>query len=250
MRGHGPLKSLLDHQDVPILPAFEEQLRATTALLAQAKLFAQDAGCNIWKFAVDIRQLRSLGVPDILLKWLLIRRYVEHRPIMQQKDGNGTDLPESLALLDTSAFVLTAQGDQFVQRLSSNWPALGAHFSHALPAAAPAGDVRIPSGPPVRAQAMIKPYWDVICKQLWFSDKLVKQFKLPSVNQETVLMAFEEEGWSQRVDDPLPPHPNQNPHVRLGNTIKALNRNQKHKVLQFRGDGSGEGVLWEPCSGH
>ena len=76
-------------------------------------------------------------------------------------------------------------------------------------------------------------------------DVLVKQFKLPSPNQETVLMAFQEEGWPPRIDDPLPPHPELDPKRRLHDTIKCLNHNQQNRLIQFHGDGTGEGVLWE-----
>jgi hypothetical protein len=36
---------------------------------------------------------------------------------------------------------------------------------------------------------------------------VVKEFKLPAPNQETILTAFQEEGWPPRIDDPLPPVP-------------------------------------------
>ena len=32
---------------------------------------------------------------------------------------------------------------------------------------------------------------------------------------------------------------------RLNDTIKCLNRGQVYRLLHFRGDGTGEGVLWE-----
>ena len=31
----------------------------------------------------------------------------------------------------------------------------------------------------------------------------------------------------------------------LNDTIKCLNRKQKNALLHFRGDGTGEGVIWE-----
>jgi hypothetical protein len=75
--------------------------------------------------------------------------------------------------------------------------------------------------------------------------EIVKEFKLPSPNQETVLMAFEEEGWPPRIDDPLSPLPQLDPRRRLHDTIKALNRKQKQDLIRFMGDGSGEGIRWE-----
>ncbi len=61
-------------------------------------------------------------------------------------------------------------------------------------------------------------------------------------------MAFQEEGWPVRIDDPLPPVSESEPKQRLRETIRSLNRNQKERLVRFKGDGTGEGVLWEPYS--
>jgi hypothetical protein len=92
-----------------------------------------------------------------------------------------------------------------------------------------------------------RPRWDHQRRQLCMGAQLVKEFKLPSPNQETVLMAFEEESWPARIDDPLPPVAHLDPRRRLHDTIKALNRKQKRYLIRFRGDGSGEGIRWEPA---
>jgi hypothetical protein len=74
---------------------------------------------------------------------------------------------------------------------------------------------------------------------------VVKRFKAPAANQETILAAFEEEEWPPRIDDPLPPSPDLEPKRRLHDTINSLNRNQKKQLLRFFGDGSGMGIRWE-----
>jgi hypothetical protein len=61
-------------------------------------------------------------------------------------------------------------------------------------------------------------------------------------------MAFEEEGWPYRIDDPLPPKGETHPTTRLHDTIKWLNRNREHPLLRFLGDGTGEGLCWEPVA--
>ncbi len=58
-------------------------------------------------------------------------------------------------------------------------------------------------------------------------------------------MAFEEENWPRRIDDPLFPEVEICPKRRLHDTIKCLNRRQENKIVRFRGDGTGTGVLWE-----
>ncbi len=89
------------------------------------------------------------------------------------------------------------------------------------------------------------PLWDRDRQQLRVGNQIVKQFKVPAINQEAVLAAFEEEGWPVRIDDPLAPQPKIDPKRRLHDTINALNRNQRRSLLRFSGDGSGQGVRWE-----
>jgi hypothetical protein len=88
------------------------------------------------------------------------------------------------------------------------------------------------------------PKWDRDRQELRLGDVVVKQFKVPAVNQERILAAFEEEGWPVRIDDPLPPATDQDPKARLHDTIVSLNRNQKHPLIRFYGDGTGQGVRW------
>ena len=76
-------------------------------------------------------------------------------------------------------------------------------------------------------------------------DVAVKQFKVPAENQSRILVAFEEEGWPVHILDPLPPHSELDPNRRLHDTINSLNRHQKHPLLRFLGNGSGQGIRWE-----
>ena len=92
------------------------------------------------------------------------------------------------------------------------------------------------------------PKWDRDRRELRLGGELVKVFKLPSPMQEAILMAFEEEHWPPRIDDPLPVHPELIPKRRLHDTIKSLNRNQKRSLIRFMGDGTGEGIRWERIS--
>src|SRR5207247_9758075 len=90
------------------------------------------------------------------------------------------------------------------------------------------------------------PRWDSERRELRWGELVVKQFRVPAPNQETVLAAFEEEGWPRRIDDPLPPRADQDPKCRLHDTINKLNRNQQQPLIHFRGDGMGRGLHWEP----
>ncbi len=89
------------------------------------------------------------------------------------------------------------------------------------------------------------PTWDSERRELRINGIIVKRFKWTAVNQEAVLAAFDEEGWPSRIDDPLRPHPEHDSKRRLSDTIKCLNRKQTNRLIHFRGDGTGEGVVWE-----
>ncbi|MCH8047158.1 MAG: hypothetical protein IID44_25940 [Planctomycetes bacterium] len=96
-----------------------------------------------------------------------------------------------------------------------------------------------------RAGLIPGPHWDAETRELRIGGRLVKRFKWPATNQETLLAAFEEEGWRLRIDDPLPPVPGLLSTTRLSDAIKRLNGHQKNALIRFCGDGTGEGVTWE-----
>jgi hypothetical protein len=112
-----------------------------------------------------------------------------------------------------------------------------------FPLAQPIAASRMPDNDIDRVRYI--PSWDRDRRVLRVDGCIVKQFKVPSPSQEAILTVFEEEGWPAAIDDPLPPHSEQDPKRRLRNTIQSLNANQKNLLLHFRGDGSGERILWE-----
>ena len=93
------------------------------------------------------------------------------------------------------------------------------------------------------------PRWDAELRKLYFRDQVVKRFKWPAMNQEVVLTVFQEEGWPERIDDPLAPVEDKDPKRRLADTIKCLNRKQSRHLIKFHGDGTGEGITWEKVCG-
>jgi len=90
-----------------------------------------------------------------------------------------------------------------------------------------------------------RPVWDRTRRELRIAGKVVKRFKWPAGNQESVLNAFEEEGWPDRIDDPICQHPEICAKQRLNDAIKCLNRKQVNPLIKFRGDGTGRGVRLE-----
>jgi len=98
------------------------------------------------------------------------------------------------------------------------------------------------------ANGALLPYWDAANRRLWLGAYLVKEFRQPAPNQTTLLDVFQEQAWAGHIDDPLARtagEAEKDAKRRLHETIKNLNRGLAVGTLRFRGDGTGEGVVWE-----
>jgi hypothetical protein len=209
-------------------------LSEALALLLQAYDYSQELGQDVWELAVELSVLREARLTNSDLRWLVGMGFVEHAvettgPADHKRQFRRTPL---VSVNETTCVVLTRSGLAAARELC------GGDAVIALDK--PPAECRIAAPP-----APTSPKWDDQRRQLRVGSDVVKEFKLPSPNQETVLMAFEEEGWPPRIDDPLPPLPQLDPRRRLHDTIKALNRKQKQLLVRFMGDGSGEGIRWE-----
>jgi hypothetical protein len=217
--------------------------------LLVARNYAEDTGRNAWEFAVTIGELRRDGVTENELRWLVCRGYVDHaEEVTTTGNERAFDHHVSLRFSKRSAFVITSAGATFSQEF------LKGFVQCEVPAEVEANSLdstmQRAKLPPAEDEHHGKngnahPKWDRDRRELRLGDKLVKVFKLPSPMQEAILMAFEEEHWRPRIDDPLPGHPDHLPKRRLHDTIKSLNRNQKNCLIRFMGDGTGEGIRWE-----
>jgi hypothetical protein len=217
---------------IEVRPHLHEPL----ALLLQGYEYALELGQNVWDFAVELQVLREARLTNSDLRWLVGMRYVEHA-LEITGPNDGTRQFRRTALVSTSdatCLVLSPLGVAVAQDVCGGQAVIAMAGSRTAK--------RRVIGP---ADAPDHPRWDCQRRQLKVGAAIVKEFKLPSPNQETVLMAFEEEGWPPRIDDPLSPLPQLDPRRRLHDTIKALNRKQKRDLIRFMGDGSGEGIRWE-----
>lgn len=213
-------------------PLLTARQREALLLLREAAEAARKEGLEIWQFAVEIDQLRALGLSHTDLRCLLCWDYLEHA-----RERTTTSTSErffqplhALVLPKQTCFVLTLKGREVVAKPEDEKKVDVAR-------AAKEPTLRMGSVPEV-------PRWDGEAGQLWWEEHLIKAFHRPAVNQELVLAALQEEGWPPRIDDPLPPTGDIDPKVRLRDTIKALNRHHLHRILHFGGDGKGQGVRW------
>ena len=203
------------------------------AQLAEAFACAQDGASDVWEFAIGLETLLAAGVGESELRWLVAKGYAEHAcETTTARDARRKFRPgRNLAFQQRTSFILTEAGSRFAATV--------------LGVPAVVGAPRIFRGDDATAPPAELPRWDGQRRTLLAGDTVVKQFKLPSPNQEAILATFEEEGWPSHIDDPLSPEAEQNPKCRLHDTIKRLNRHHKQSLIRFSGDGTGEGVCWE-----
>jgi hypothetical protein len=212
--------------------------RSGLAILLEAIETAKELQLDAWDFAVEIQNLRSAGLTSSGLRWLLCKGYVEHAiETTQAAAAQRTFQPAgNLMLCEASCFVLTPAGVALARGgrcHSVDWKERGTlNLAQALPDPGAAARPKVPR-------------WDAACPELHWGPMLVKRFRLPALNQELILSAFEEEGWPPHIDDPLPNPFQHDPKQRLHDTIKRLNRHQVNQLVRFRADGSGCGIIWE-----
>jgi len=236
--------------DVPL------HLREGVIELLRAFDYARSTDRSVWDFAVEIASLRSGGMTESDFRWLVCVGLVEHAREVTRPDEDGRHfLPlGKLSFAKRSCFILTERGALAAREIC------GATCGGKNPVGSldlaltlrgeNGGSLTNTNHCPARAErhrfadAGI-PQWDRERRELRLRGILVKRFKWAALNQEIVLGTFQEEAWPARIDDPLPPQPGQDPKRRLHDTIKCLNRKQEHPLLNFRGDGTGEGVIWE-----
>jgi hypothetical protein len=213
------------------------------SVLHEAFDYAHDVDADHWDFAVEIDELRRAGLMRCDLRWLICQGLLAHaREKTRNGDAHRTFEPlTNLQFGKRTCFMLTEAGRELAAELLSVAPAAAVKTS-----LAPWQTPRIATPETIGSQRTVAvPHWDRDRQELSVAGRVVKRFKVPAANQETVLAAFQEEHWPPRIDDPLPPRPDQDPKRRLHDTINSLNRNQKTALLRFLGDGSGQGVRWE-----
>lgn len=195
---------------------------AALAILLQAHLAARSVNRSPTEFACQLASLQRSGVGESELRLLVSKGLAVHlTELTAQNDGERCFRPAAnLRFSEASSFLLTEEG---------------------LAWAAGSSSVTSPGG--AGAQA-IKPFYDQQRRTLFFGKRVVKRFRVPAVNQELILRAFEEEGWPPQIFDPLPQTPGIDPKKRLHDAIYRLNIHQECALLAFAGDGTSNGLLW------
>jgi hypothetical protein len=212
----------------------ERHFRLALDELLRANYYAQTTGGSCWEFAIEIHHLARLGLSENDLRLLVRLKFVEHAQEINDTQATSRQFQpaRNLTFGARTCFVLTPLGVARACNQQHLSPGADASYQH------------LPNDSHQKRPATCLPVWNSDHRLLSYADRTVKQFTRCANNQEKVLLAFQEESWPARIDDPLSPRPCQDRKRRLNDTIKCLNRGQKHRLLHFRGDGTGEGVTW------
>ncbi len=249
----GSSRETFSIDDVP------DRIRPALVLLLEAIDYAEQTSGDHWEFAVEVANLVSLGLTLNDFRWLVRAGLVDHlREVTLESDNGRSFRPTGdLAFPEQTCVVLTAKGILLARehneqgtgpKASSSSLQTAEHRNGDAAVSGGLGNVSTGNGNP--KSLPILPSWDPERRVLRVNGTLVKQFKWTAENQEAILCVFEEEGWPARIDDPLPPQAEQDSKRRLSDTIKCLNRKQANPILHFRGDGTGEGIIWELVDMH
>jgi hypothetical protein len=208
-----------------------ERMHQALRQLLNAHDFAGELGMDPWQFAVEVQGLRLAGLTTSDLRWLVCRRYVEHRLEQMQKGAAERRFHRAanLAITRRSCFILTPAGLEL---------ALEHVDGHTGPSPFPA-PAAVRNGDPI---AQAGPHWDEDTRILYWSGRPVKRYRYDAPNQEYVLRVFQSHDWTRSVEVQLPDDGGGSYKERLHDAIKHLNRSVR-PVLRFRQ--AGTWVMWE-----
>ncbi len=225
-----------------------QQVLESLRRLFRARQLAEDCGKSVWDFAIEIQDLQKTGVSSEQLRWLVAKQIVDHATEDPAAANQGRRFRSfgGLRLTDESCFTLTEEGLKLlVQSDQSETPDACRQPDGFIPINGQPRDTNTGGLIPEFAIRTTEfPVWDGMRRELRLGSVIVKKFRCRAANQESVLAAFQEDGWPARIDDPLSPVENIEPKRRLADTVKCLNRKQAKPLLKFAGDGTGEGVTW------
>jgi hypothetical protein len=243
-------KALADWTGQPNSFITDEGLRAGLALLWRAYICAQVTGADKWDLAFRAGRLYEAGMTSSDVRWMIARGFAEHREETPGYDETQRPFRRTNGyfLNEHTCLILTPSGAALAEHVfleTTQWPpstlsaAVAADKSVAATARRTAYETNKPTTDTLR------PCWNPIRRELSLAGLIVKRFRVPARNQETILSVFEEEGWAEHIHDPLPVTQDIDAPTRLHDAINRLNRCQINPLVRFHGDGKGTGVFWE-----
>ena len=208
-------------------PALEE--------LSLAFHSAHALGKSIWDFAVELEELRFLGLTNAGLRFLVSRGLAEHAAETTPIGASDRSFRRTgtRILPRKTCVVLTPAGVAFAQKLSK---------------ARKTPDQQDKSSPPPSAAPRgirHAPRWEKTAGELSYAGEVVKRILRSAPNQRLILDSFQEQHWRRAIDDPLPGIHNLDSKKRLHDVIGKLNSHMLRPLIAFHGTGNGKGIRWE-----
>jgi hypothetical protein len=203
------------------LPLSPRPPRPALRLLLLAWDYADMVRRDPWDFAVEWVLLQQTGATLDDIRRLIHQGYAHHADEKTTpRDKRRVFGPlDSAALTDKTCFVLTEAGANAVRLL-------------------------YPETASTRREV---PFYQRARGELWVCGFLVKRFRQPAPDQRSICSAFQDHHWHFRIANPLSPHYfREDLKVRLNHAIYRLNRKQVTQLIRLGGDGTGQGVIWEP----
>lgn len=233
-------------------PLIDENFRAGLAVLWRAYICARDTGANVWDFALRTDKLYEAGMTSSDLRWMVAKGFAEHGQETSSYDdphrsfhrSNGYSFNNHTCLILTCTGAALAE-HVFRETTRSPQAILSARAAGVGQSAALANAPQAACETNTPERSALKPRWDSTRRELTLAGLIVKRFRVPERNQETILSVFEEEGWAEHIHDPLPVNQDIDAPTRLHDAINRLNRCQINPLLRFHGDGKGTGVFWD-----
>ena len=208
------------------------QFSSFLQILVEANEYSSDLTISPWAFSVGFSEASMMGINLNDLHWMTRRNWIQCRHGKRELFNEGFVQHE---IVKGSEFIILSSGIMALR--SAQKEDVAAVPLHSLKVSHANGYTL--------SDDFSTPKWNVERRELTVSGTVVKRFRWPAPNQEMILSVFSEEGWPSRIEDPLPQGKGLDPKRRLGDTIKCLNRNQNVNLIRFRGDGTGEGILWD-----
>ena len=214
---------------------------------------AKQSGTGVWEYAVELAELKGIGISNTDLRWLIATDAIIHaNEISSEEDEERVFVPmKNLAFGERTCFILTKKGmdwlrsNKKVEQVVDVPTGFRQYRLNSMNSNGAFSNVQ--SQESHGMSGSVAPDWQSGKRVLTFGDKIVKKFKWPAPNQELLVAAFQEEGWPETILDPLPPDDFVDSKARLHDTIKCLNRNQANAVIRFHGNGDGQSVRWSRC---
>jgi len=212
-----PTSSSLSNNSNSLPPGLISALK----YLRRAYDCAQETRQSAWDFAVEMEHLLSSGLSYADSRWLIAKAYVEHAVETTRPNGKQRYFRQvgSTALPTRTCLVLTPSGVDFCDRM--------------------AGSLTVD-------ELRRIPEWDARLLELRLGEHIVKRLnRHPAPTQELILAVFEEEGWPEAIDDPLPTNHGVDTKRRLHHTVRNLNRAQHPHSIHFSVCDHGKSICWK-----